>query len=73
MVLGCYENDFMSPNYFDTGSQQGCYVSKLCGQKLADLFMLYVVYSGSGWPTGYEKKVSSSQAQLGQATCVAVV
>ena len=26
-----------------------------------------------GWPTGNEKKVSSSQAQLGQATCLAVI
>ena len=28
--------------------------------------------SCSGWPTGYGKKLSSSQAQLGQATCLAV-
>ena len=28
--------------------------------------------SCSGWPTGYGKKRSSSQAQLGQATCFAV-
>ena len=26
----------------------------------------------SGWPTGYGKKLSSSQAQLSQATCLAV-
>ena len=25
-----------------------------------------------GWPTGYGKKLSSCQAQLGQATCLAV-
>ena len=25
-----------------------------------------------GWPTGYGKKLSRSQAQLGQATCLAV-
>ena len=25
-----------------------------------------------GWPTGNEKKLSCSQAQLGQATCLAV-
>ena len=28
--------------------------------------------SCSGQPTGYGKKISSSQAQLGQATCLAV-
>ena len=28
--------------------------------------------SCSGWPTGYGKKLSRSQAQLGQATCLAV-
>ena len=28
--------------------------------------------SCSGWPTGYGKKLSSSQEQLGQATCLAV-
>ena len=26
----------------------------------------------SGWPTGYGKKLSSSQEQLGQATCLAL-
>ena len=25
-----------------------------------------------GWPTGNKKKLSSTQAQLGQATCLAV-
>ena len=29
-------------------------------------------YSCSGWPTGYGKKLRSSQAQLGQVTCLAV-
>ena len=28
--------------------------------------------SCSGWPKGYGKKLSSSQEQLGQATCLAV-
>ena len=28
--------------------------------------------SCSGWPTGYGKKLNSSQEQLGQATCLAV-
>ena len=28
--------------------------------------------SCSGWPTGYGKKLSSSQEKLGQATCLAV-
>ena len=28
--------------------------------------------SCSGWPTGYGKKLSSSQAQLGQTTCLAL-
>ena len=28
--------------------------------------------SCSGWPTGYGKKLSRGQAQLGQATCLAV-
>ena len=32
----------------------------------------HVQCSCSGWPTGYGKKVSSSQAQLGQATSLAV-
>ena len=34
---------------------------------------VYVVQGGwCGWPTGNGKKLSSSQAQLGQATCLAV-
>ena len=33
---------------------------------------VYVQCSCSGWPTGHGKKKSSSQAQLGQATCFVV-
>ena len=33
----------------------------------------YLLQGGwGGWPTGNGKKLSSSQAQLGQATCLAV-
>ena len=31
-----------------------------------------IQFSCSGWPTGYGKKLSRSQAQLGQTTCLAV-
>ena len=32
----------------------------------------YTLGGWGGWPTGNGKKLSSSQAQLGQATCLAV-
>ena len=31
-----------------------------------------IQFSCSGWPTGYGKKISRSQAQLGHAICLAV-
>ena len=34
--------------------------------------MYYIQGGWGGWPTGNGKKLSSSQAQLGQATCLAV-
>ena len=40
--------------------------------KLNDGSENYVQCSCSGWPTGNGKKLSSSQAQLGQTTCLAV-
>ena len=34
--------------------------------------MYYIQGGWGGWPTGNGKKLSSCQAQLGQATCLAV-
>ena len=43
------------------------------GRALAYLLVQFRVQGGwGGWPTGNGKKLSSCQAQLGQATCLAV-
>ena len=42
-------------------------------QEVVDVSVKYAVQPADiGWPTGNRKKLSSTQAQLGQATCLAV-
>ena len=47
------------------GDKQFSYIIKISQ-------ILFVQGGWGGWPTGNGKKLSSCQAQLGQATCLAV-
>ena len=69
-----------SPSYLNTGGIDCAMVCTCLGSLLRPLFYFLcsnlkakpVQCSWSGYPTGNGKKLSRSQAQLGQATCLAV-
>ena len=51
---------------------RSCTMNKQWKKDNFDRFLVVVQGGWGGWPTGNGKKLSSCQAQLGQATCLAV-
>ena len=66
--------------YMTSEQKGGQGTPQICGHTICigfcavgpDRWRLYIQCGWGGWPTGNGKKLSSSQAQLGLATCLAV-